>query len=183
VFRGDDKVAGFCGSGKLKLQSGTYRIKTAGDPSFEPMTVSIANGETTTVNFTGGVFELEWPGGVCFYVYRGETLAGRACGGTQELTLQAGNYTVKTVGDPVFEPFATKVEAGKKTKVKMGGVFKFNWPGDDFWYVYRGSELACRGQGSSGCALQAGSYTVKPLGRAFEPFEIAIEDGVTLTAP
>jgi hypothetical protein len=101
----------------------------------------------------------------------------------QAVTVQAGDYRVQAVGDPVFEPFPATVEDGKTTAVKMGGWLAFNWPGEDFWYAYRGDKVAARARGSAKLALQAGTYTVKPIGAAFEPFEVTIEDGVTVTVP
>lgn len=63
------------------------------------------------------------------------------------------------------------------------GTFQFNWPHNDCWRVYRGNTQAASSCGTSADVdLQAGTYTVKPVGNdRFEPFTIHIHDTRTTT--
>ena len=49
IYRGEEKASSSCGGGKQALQAGTYTVKPSHNAVFEPFTVQVAKGETTTV--------------------------------------------------------------------------------------------------------------------------------------
>ena len=93
----------------------------------------------------------------------------------------AGRYTIKGKHAPVFVPFTVDITAGSLTRLAMGGVFEFPWPGADCWDIFRGSELVTYQCGSKKQGLGAGRYTIKGKhAPVFEPFEIRVTDGATV---
>ena len=55
---------------------------------------------------------------------------------------------------------------------------EFNWPGDDCWDVFRGTERVTYKCGSQQQALEAGTYTLKGRsGPIFVPFDVVIRNG------
>jgi hypothetical protein len=148
----------------------------------EPQATSSGSSD----GFGVGTFEFKWPGGDCWDVYRGQDKVVSGCG-TGKQALQAGNYTVKPLGNSrVFLPFSVAVKPNLvSTADAMGGIFEFKWPGSDCWDVYRGQDKVVSGCGTGRQALEAGTYTVKPLGRSavFQAFNVQVTRGQTTTRP
>jgi hypothetical protein len=133
---------------------------------------AVANG-----GLAASGIEFPWPGGDCWDIFRGAELVTYQCGAKKQ-ALGAGRYTIKGKHAPVFTPVAVDVKDGSLTRVVMGGVFEFAWPGGDCWNIIRGTELVTYQCGAKKQALGAGRYTIK--GRSapvFEPFDITIVDG------
>jgi hypothetical protein len=180
IFRGDEKVAYGCGSGKQALGAGTYTIKNA-SAVFLPFDVEVRPGFAARV-VLGGVFEFKWPGGDCWDVYRGDEKITYGCGPGKQ-ALQPGRYAIRNANS-LFLPFTVDIKPGVTTAAAMGGVFEFKWPGGDCWDVYRGDQKITYGCGAGKQALQAGRYTIKASsGAIFVPFDITVRDGATVSAP
>src|SRR5918999_1180825 len=114
--------------------------------------------------------------------------------GMEESKALSSSYKIRETGDgPTFssteptspaphpEPQAMprdRSEAGFKS-----GTFKFKWPGNDCWAIYRGEEKVSNRCGSDKQALQAGTYTVKPSRSAvFMPFSIVVKPDSVISA-
>jgi hypothetical protein len=176
IFRGTELVTYQCGAKKQALGAGRYTIKGKSNPVFTPFTVDIRSGSLTRV-VTGGVFDFAWPGDDCWDIFRGAELVTYQCGAKKQ-GLGAGRYTIKGKSNPVFTPFTVDIRNGSLTRVVMGGVFNFAWPGDDCWDIFRGPELVTYQCGAKKQALGAGRYTIKGKSNpVFVPFEIKIVDG------
>jgi TIR domain len=159
-------------------------------PSAKPTTPVAAvtePGNTTADKRTGGIafgtFEFNWPGGDVWDIYQGEQLVATHSGDATQ-ALQAGTYTIKPRSNPVFKPFEVSIKSGTTTKIDMGGIFEFNWPGGDVWDIYQGKQLVATHSGDNTQALQAGTYTIKPRSNpVFKPFEVQIRDGGKTIVP
>ena len=198
LYRGDTLVGGYHslrdyyqGAAKQTLQPGTYTLK-AKQNVFEPFEVTIKKGETTTVE-ENGMLEFNWSGKDEWELYRGDTLVGGYHSlrdyyqGAVKQTLQPGTYTLKAKQN-VFEPFEVTIKKGETTTVEENGMLEFNWSGKDEWELYRGDTLvggyhSLRDyyQGAAKQTLQPGTYTLKAKQNEFEPFEVTIKKGETLT--
>jgi hypothetical protein len=182
VFRGEQFVAYQCGAKQQTLGLGRYTIKPKHAPVFLPFEVELKSGASTRIGF-GGVLEFKWAGDDCWDIMRGEELVTYQCGAKKQ-TLGAGRYTIKAKHAPLFAPFPVEVKDGSSTRVELGGLFTFKWPGDDCWDIFRGAELVTYQCGAKTQALGAGTYTIKGKhGPVFEPFNIKIVDGATVQAP
>ena len=182
IYRGEQLVTEHMGSGKQALQAGTYTIKATNGPVFSPFEVSIKSGSTTKIE-TGGILEFNWPGNDFWQIYRGKQLVAEHMGPGKQ-ALQAGTYTIKATNGPVFSPFEVSIKSGSTTKIETGGILEFNWPGNDFWQIYRGEQPVAEHMGSGKQALQAGTYTIKATnGPVFSPFEVQIRDGGKTKVP
>jgi hypothetical protein len=154
------------------------------DVTVQPLTEP---GNTAGDKRTGGIalgtFEFNWPGNDDWQIYRGEqVVVGHFSSAKQ--ALQAGTYTIKPLNYPVFNPFEVSIKAGSTTKIETGGILEFNWPGNDDWQIYRGEQVVVGHFGSAKQALQAGTYTIKPLNYpVFNPFEVQIRDGGKTIVP
>jgi len=184
IYRGDIVATSSCGSGRHALQAGTYVVKPSSSAPFLPFSVSVKPGATTTADAGGGIFEFKWPGGDCWKVYRGDIVATGSCGSGRH-ALQAGTYLVKPSSSAVFAPFSVSVKPGATTSTDaMGGLFQFNWPGNDCWKAYRGDVEAKSSCGGGKHALQDGVYVVKPSSsQVFAPFSVRVLRGQTASAP
>jgi len=132
---------------------------------------------------TASVIEFAWPGADCWDIFRGDQLVTYGCGAAKQ-ALQAGSYTIKGKHGPVFMPFEVTVKAGSTTRIEMGGLFGFNWPGADCWDIFRGDQFVIHGCGAGKQALQAGTYTIKGKhAPVFAPFEIVVADGGQVKGP
>jgi len=179
IFRGAELVTFQCGAKKQALGAGRYTIKGRSAPVFMPFDVNIKSGTPTQISL-GGVFEFAWPGDDCWDILRGAELVTFQCGAKKQ-ALGAGRYTIKGRSAPVFTPRTVDIKDGSLTRVVMGGVFEFTWPGNDCWDIFRGAELVTFQCGAKKQALGAGRYTIK--GRSapvFEAFEIEVVDGAQL---
>jgi hypothetical protein len=84
----------------------------------------------------------------------------------------------------VFLPFEIEIKDRAVTRIRAGGVFTYNWKGNDCWDIVRGDEVVTYECGAKKQALGAGTYTIK--GRSaplFEPFQIKMTDGAEVVAP
>ncbi len=179
IYRGSQYVTVQCGASKQALSAGHYLIKGRDAPVFAPFEVNILPGKPTQIS-QGGVFELVWPGNDCWEIYRGSQYVTVQCGASKQ-ALSAGHYLIKGRDAPVFAPVSVDVKDGSLTRLTMGGVFEFGWPGNDCWAIFRGSEYVTVQCGASKQALSAGHYIIK--GRdspVFDPFEITVIDGGTV---
>ena len=141
--------------------------------------MNITPGKPTQVS-QGGVFEFAWPGDDCWDIFRGSDFVTYQCG-TKKQALGAGRYSIKAKHAPVFAPVTVDIKDGSLTRVAMGGVFEFAWPGDDCWDIFRGSELVTYQCGATKQALAAGRYTIKGKhAPVFDPFEVTVTDGGTV---
>jgi hypothetical protein len=132
---------------------------------------------TPADGLAASVLEFAWPGGDCWDIFRGPELVTYGCGAGKQ-ALAAGRYTVKAKNAPVFMPFNVNITSSAPTRISLGGVFEFVWPGGDCWDIFRGPELVTYGCGAGKQALAAGRYTVKAKNApVFMPFEIKIVDG------
>ena len=121
--------------------------------------------------------EFLWPGDDCWDIFRGKQFVTFQCGAKKQ-PLQAGSYTVKGKFAPVFMPFEVTIKSGSSTRIDMGGIFDFNWAGDDCWDIFRGEQFVTFQCGAKKQALQAGTYTIKgKFAPVFMPFEVAIKSG------
>ena len=78
----------------------------------------------------------------------------------------------------MFEPFDVTIKAATPARVAKGGVFEFQWPGDDCWSILRGEEIVTHHCGTNKQALGAGTYSIKGrYGPLFNPFTVVIKDG------
>ena len=182
IFRGAELVTHQCGTGKQVLSAGRYTIKGRYAAVFLPFDVDIKPDTPARIS-QGGVFEFAWPGNDCWTVFRGEELVTHQCG-TAKQALGAGRYTIKGRYAPVFTPVTVDIKDGSLTRLAMGGVFEFAWPGKDCWTVFRGEELVTHQCGTAKQALGAGRYTIK--GRyapVFTPFDITVSDGAAVKKP
>ena len=121
----------------------------------------------------------DWPGDDCWNIFRGADLVTFQCGAKQQ-ALGPGTYTLKGRHAPLFLPLDVEVKAGAETRVALGGVIDFRWPGDDCWDMFRGEEPVTFQCGAKRQALGPGSYTIK--GRhapVFLPFLVEIKSGST----
>ncbi|MGH9666864.1 MAG: toll/interleukin-1 receptor domain-containing protein, partial [Bryobacteraceae bacterium] len=153
------------------LAGGTYfAVRALRPPGAERSTA-----DSPSASLEAGVFDFTWPGGDCWEIDRGEAKAAQSCGSAKQ-TLQAGTYTVKPIGSGVFLPFQVAVKPNAVTIADaMGGMLDFRWPGGDCWEIDRGEAKAAQSCGSGKQALQAGTYTVKPMGSGvFLPFQVAV---------
>ena len=182
IFRGAELVTHQCGAQKQALSAGTYTIKGKYAPVFTPFDVVIKAGSPTRIAI-GGVLDFGWPGNDCWDIFRGEDLVIHQCG-AQKQALSAGSYTVKGKYAPVFLPFRVDIKTGSSTRIDAGGVFTFNWPGNDCWDIFRGDDLVIHQCGAQKQALAAGTYTIKgKYAPVFNPFTIKVTDGAQVTAP
>ena len=182
IFRGEQLVTHQCGSGKQALAAGTYTIKGKYAPVFTPFQVNIKSGAATRIE-KGGTFLFNWPGGDCWDIFREAELVTHQCGSSQQ-ALEAGVYTIKGKYAPVFSPFQVTIKNGAPTRIEKGGIFFFNWPGNDCWDILRGAQLVTHQCGSNKQALEAGTYTIKgKYAPVFEPFQIKVADGSQVKAP
>jgi hypothetical protein len=130
-----------------------------------------------------GTFEFNWPGNDDWQIYRGEQVVAGHFGSAKQ-TLQAGTYTIKPQNYPVFNPFEVSIKSGSTTKIEIGGILEFDWPGNDDWQIFRGEQVVVGHFGSAKQALQAGTYTIKPQNYpVFNPFEVQISDGGKTIVP
>ena len=182
IFRGAELVTHQCGAQRQALSTGTYTIKAKYAPVFLPFDVVIKTGSPTRIAI-GGVLDFKWPGNDCWDIFRGEELVIHQCGAQQQ-ALSAGSYTVKGKYAPVFLPFKVEIKNGSSTRIDAGGVFAFNWPGNDCWDVVRGAEVVIHQCGAQKQALGAGTYTIKgKYAPVFHPFTIKVTDGAQVKAP
>jgi hypothetical protein len=176
IFRGAEFVIHRCGASKQALAAGTYTIKSKFAPLFMPFDVNVKPGTPTRISL-GGVFEFAWPGNDCWDIFRGAELVTHHCGAGKQ-ALAAGTYTIKSKFAPVFNPFTVDINDGSSTRMAMGGVFSFKWPGNDCWDIFRGADLVTHHCGTGKQALAAGSYTIKgKFAPVFDPFEITVTNG------
>jgi hypothetical protein len=179
IVRGTELVTFQCGANKQALGAGRYTVKGKYAPVFVPFEVNIQPGKPTRVS-QGGIFEFAWPGDDCWDIVRGTELVTFRCGANKQ-ALGAGRYTVKGKYAPVFAPVTIDIKDGSLTRLAMGGMFEFAWPGDDCWNIFRGTELVTFQCGANKQALGAGRYTVKgKYAPVFAPFEITVTDGGTV---
>ncbi len=182
IFRGEQLVEYDCGSKKKALQAGSYTIKGKYAPVFTPFDVTIKSGSATRIQL-GGIFDFNWAGDDCWDIFRGEQLVAYQCG-VHKQALQAGTYTIKGKYAPVFTPFDVTIKSGFTTRIELGGIFEFNWPGNDCWDIFRGEQLVAYQCGVHKQALQAGSYTIKgKYAPVFTPFNIQVANGAQVKAP
>ena len=74
--------------------------------------------------------------------------------------------------------------AGAEIKLVEGQGFELQWPGQDLWTLYRGSEKLEVHSGSSSGGVGPGRYRIVPDDAVFEPVEFAVEKGTkTLIRP
>jgi len=210
IFQGDKNVGStnkeedmYLGKEEQALQAGTYTIKakpnSLGFTVFDPFDVTIKNGETVTID-KGGILKFNWVGNDYWYIFQGDKNVGSTNKeedmylGKEEQALQAGTYTIKAK-DSVFKSFEITIKKGETltidsppaaTKKSSGngmGMLEFNWPGKDFWVVFRGdTEVKMHRSKRGKLALQAGVYTIKPRrDPVFDPFEVTIKQGETKT--
>jgi hypothetical protein len=131
----------------------------------------------------GGVIDFRWPGNDCWEVFRGDEPVIYQCGAKSQ-ALGPGSYTIKGRHAPVFLPFPVEIKNGSTTRIEAGGVFAYNWTGNDCWDILRGDEIVTYQCGAKKQALGAGTYTIR--GRhapIFNPFQIKVTDGAQVTAP
>jgi hypothetical protein len=174
IFRGAEHVTHKCGTNAQALGAGTYTIKGKYAPVFVPFDVFIKAGTPTRITM-GGVLDFKWPGDDCWDIFRGDERVTHKCGANTQ-ALAAGEYTVKGKYAPVFLPFAVEIKNGSSTRIDAGGVFTFNWPGDDCWDVVRGAEVVTHKCGTNAQALGAGTYDRKARA-GIQPFTIKVSDG------
>jgi hypothetical protein len=124
-----------------------------------------------------GGLDFNWPGDDCWDIFRGEQFVEYDCG-SKKKALEAGSYTIKGKYAPVFTPFDVTIKSGTATRIQLGGIFDFNWAGDDCWDIFRGAQLVAYQCGVHKQALQAGTYTIKgKYAPVFTPFEVTIKSG------
>jgi hypothetical protein len=182
IFRGAQLVTSKCGATQQALEAGTYTIKGKFAPIFEPFEVVVKAGSSTRVS-KGGVVDFRWPGDDCWDVFRGAQLVTSKCGANQQ-ALEAGTYTIKGKFAPVFAPFQVNIKSGSSNRIEKGGIFVFNWSGDDCWDVFRGAQLVTSKCGANKQALEAGTYTIKgKFAPVFASFAIKVADGSQVKAP
>ncbi|MDP8254665.1 MAG: hypothetical protein P9M14_02855 [Candidatus Alcyoniella australis] len=180
IYRGSQFVDYNCGKDQQELQAGIYTIKPKHHPYFTPFTVTIRDGQTSTVSF-GGVFVYNWAGGDCWDIYRGSQFVDYDCGKGKQ-ALEAGIYTIKPKHHPYFTPFTVTIRDGYENTVTKGGVLEFNWAGRDCWDIYRGDQFIDYDCGKGKQALEPGCYTIKPKhDPVFSPFNVTIIEGQTTT--
>jgi hypothetical protein len=179
IFRGAELVTSQCGAAKQALSAGHYIIKGKFAPVFVPFELTIQPGKPARVS-QGGVFEFAWPGDDCWDVFRGSEFVTSQCGARKQ-ALGAGRYIIKGKFAPLFVPVSVDVKDGSLTRLAIGGVFDFAWPGNDCWDVFRGSEFVTSQCGAGKQALGAGRYIIKgKFAPVFDPFEITVIDGGTV---
>jgi TIR domain len=121
--------------------------------------------------------EFNWPGNDCWDIFRGEQLVTYQCGANQQ-ALEAGTYTIKGKHAAVFMPFQVAIKGGSSTRVEMGGIFDFKWPGNDCWDIFRGEQFVTYQCGTNKQALGAGRYTIKGKhAPVFVPFQVDVKAG------
>jgi hypothetical protein len=184
IDRGETKVGGSCGGGKQALQAGTYMVKPATSGVFLPFKITVKPNAVTSTDAMGGMLDFRWPGLDCWEIDRGETKVVASCGSAKQ-ALQSGTYTVKPATSGVFLPFKITVKPNAVTSADaMGGMLDFKWPGMDCWEIDRGETKVVGSCGSAKQALQAGTYTVRPVtSAAFKPFSVQVPRGQTVTIP
>jgi TIR domain len=184
IDRGEAKVAGSCGGGKQALQAGTYTVKPSTSGVFLPFKIAVKPNTVTSADAMGGMLDFKWPGMDCWEIDRGEAKVAGTCGGGKQ-ALQAGTYTVKPNNSGVFLPFQITVKPNTVTSADaMAGTLDFKWPGNDCWEIDRGEAKVAGSCGSAKQALQAGTYTVRPISSAaFKPFKVSVSRGQTVTIP
>ena len=99
---------------------------------------------------------------------------------------ESSKVTPSPVGSVAIPGAAEKNTPGGTPAGGIGfGTFDFDWPGGDFWDIYRGEQLVVSNlRGHATQALQAGTYTIKPkFNAAFLLFDIQITDGKTTKVP
>ena len=176
IFRGTELITYQCGAKQQALSAGRYTIKGKHAPVFVPFDVDIQPGTPTRVS-QGGVFEVAWPGDDCWDIFRGSEFVTYQCGAKKQ-ALAAGRYIIKGKHGPVFVPVTVDIKEGSLTRLVMGGVFEFAWPGGDCWDIFRGSEFVTYQCGAKKQALGAGRYMIKGKhAPVFDPFEITVIDG------
>jgi TIR domain-containing protein len=179
IFRGTELVNFQCGAKSQALGAGRYTIKGKSAPVFVPFEINVQTGKPIRIS-QGGVFELAWPGNDCWDIFRGSELVTFQCGAKKQ-ALGAGRYIIKGKSAPVFAPVTVDIKDGSLTRLAMGGVFEFAWPGNDCWDVFRGSEFVTFQCGANRQALGAGRYTIKGKSApVFDPFDITVADGRTV---
>ena len=179
IYRAEQEVAFGCGRGTQALAPGTYSIRPRSAAPFLPFDVSIKAGVTTSVEL-GGLFDFKWRGSDCWNVLRDGKEVVFGCGAKKQ-GLGPGRYVVQGRSNPVFLPFSLTIKTGATTTVDLGGVFEFNWPGQDCWNVFRGDQEVIFGCGAGKKALGPGTYTIRPRTKpVFPPFEITIQNGATV---
>ena len=179
IYRGADEVTSFCGSASQVLEVGEYTVKPSHGNAFEPITVAIEAGKTTTLE-PGGRFEFKWAGDECWTAYRDKQEIRSGCG-SEAVALMSGAYLIKPSGD-VLEPFEITIEAGKTTTVERpSGTLDVQWPGDECWNVMRQNDAVSSGCGSAQIVLTPGTYRVETMNNVFVPFDVAIEAGKITT--
>jgi len=78
----------------------------------------------------------------------------------------------------------TLIKDGSLTRMAIGGVFEFAWPGKDCWAIFRGGEEVTHHCGTSKQALGAGRYTIKgKYAPVFAPFDITVSDAAVVKKP
>lgn len=182
IVRGTEAVTYRCGANTQALGPGTYTIKGRHAAVFLPFDVVVKAGAPTQIA-KGGVLEFQWPGDDCWDVVRGGDQIVYQCG-TKKQALAAGTYMIKGRHAPIFTPFQIRIEDGTVTRVRKGGVFTFNWAGNDCWDVLRGPDPVTYQCGTNKQALGAGTYTIKGRHAAiFAPFDVTVTDGGEVKAP
>jgi hypothetical protein len=182
ISRGTEFVTYQCGAKKQALGPGRYTISGRSAPVFLPFDVEIKRGTETRVAL-GGVVDFRWPGDDCWDILRGNETVTYECGAKNQ-ALGAGRYILKGRSAPVFLPFEIEIKDRAVTRIRAGGVFTYNWKGNDCWDIVRGDEVVTYECGAKKQALGAGTYTIK--GRSaplFEPFQIKMTDGAEVVAP
>jgi hypothetical protein len=116
-------------------------------------------------------------------VRRGDKPLVARCGAAT-VALPAGRYRIQPQHRP-FDAFDITISSDRTNVVTMGGQLHFTPPGLDCWEVLRDQipiNIARCGQAT--IALQAGAYTIRgQYAATFEPFDIEVRDGQTLTIP
>ena len=151
--------------------------QTALPPTGVGGTTPLPTPSTVDGGLAASGLEFSWPGDDCWDIVRGTEVVTWQCGANKQ-ALGAGRYTIKGRSAPVFIPFEVNIKSGTPTRVSLGGVFEFSWPGDDCWDIIRGTEPVTWQCGAKKQALGAGRYTIK--GRSapvFTPFTVDIKDG------
>ena len=184
IDRGDAKVAGTCGGGKQALQAGTYTVRPSTSGVFLPFQIAVKPNTVTSADAMGGMLDFKWPGMDCWEIDRGDAKVAGTCGGGKQ-ALQAGTYTVRPSTSGVFLPFQIAVKPKTVTSTDaMAGMLDFKWPGNDCWEIDRGEAKVAGTCGGGKQALQAGTYTVRPISSAaFKPFKVSVPRGQTVTIP
>jgi hypothetical protein len=175
IDREGAKVVDGCGGAKQALQAATYTVKPVRSGVFLPFQIAVKPNAVTSAGAMAGTLDFRWPGNDCWEIDRGDAKVVDGCGGAKQ-ALQAGTYTVRPVRSGVFLPFQIAVKPNAVTSAAMGGTLDFRWPGNDCWEIDRGEAKVVDGCGGAKQALQAGTYTVKPVrSGVFLPFQIAVK--------